>query len=62
MGHMSMAGPAGSMAAFDNLDVRRKIYLHINNTNPVLVADSRERREAEARGWEIAEDGMQVAL
>jgi pyrroloquinoline quinone biosynthesis protein B len=62
MGHMSMAGPAGSMAAFDGLDVRRKIYLHINNTNPVLVADSPERREAEARGWEIAEDGMELTL
>jgi pyrroloquinoline quinone biosynthesis protein B len=62
MGHMSMAGPAGSMAAFDGLDVRRKIYLHINNTNPVLRADAPERREAEARGWEIAEDGMEVAL
>ena len=62
MGHMSMAGPAGSMAAFDGLDVRRKIYLHINNTNPVLLADSPERREAEARGWEIAEDGMEITL
>jgi pyrroloquinoline quinone biosynthesis protein B len=62
MGHMSMAGPAGSMAAFDDLDVRRKIYLHINNTNPVLVADSPERREAEGRGWEIAEDGMEITL
>jgi pyrroloquinoline quinone biosynthesis protein B len=62
MGHMSMAGQAGSLAAFGGLEVRRKIYLHINNTNPVLVADSPERREAEARGWEIAEDGMQVTL
>jgi pyrroloquinoline quinone biosynthesis protein B len=62
MGHMSMAGPAGSITAFGHLDVRRKIYLHINNTNPVLRADSPERREAEARGWEIAEDGMEVTL
>jgi pyrroloquinoline quinone biosynthesis protein B len=62
MGHMSMAGPAGSMAAFEALDVRRKVFIHINNTNPVLLADSSERREAEARGWEIAEDGMEVTL
>jgi pyrroloquinoline quinone biosynthesis protein B len=62
MGHMSMAGPCGSMAAFDALGVRRKIFLHINNTNPVLLADSSERREAEARGWEIAEDGMEITL
>ena len=60
MGHMSMAGPAGSIAAFDGLGVRRKIFLHINNTNPVLLADSPERREAEARGWQIAEDGMEI--
>ena len=62
MGHMCMAGPAGSMAAFDGLDVPRKIFVHINNTNPVLLADSSERREVEARGWQIAEDGMEITL
>lgn len=62
MGHMCMAGPAGSIAAFDSLDVRRKIFVHINNTNPVLLSGSSERREAEARGWQIAKDGMEITL
>jgi len=43
------------------LRVGRKVFIHINNTNPLLVADSPERAEAEARGWEIACDGMEIA-
>lgn len=44
------------------LRVHRKIYTHINNTNPVLLADSIERRRAEAAGWEIAWDGMEIVF
>jgi len=62
MGHMSMAGPHGSMAAFDDLDVARKIYVHMNNTNPVMDPRSPERREVEAAGWEVAHDGMEVEI
>jgi pyrroloquinoline quinone biosynthesis protein B len=62
MGHMSMAGSEGSIAAFAGLGVQRRIFLHINNTNPVLLADSPERAEAEAAGWEIAYDGMEIVL
>jgi pyrroloquinoline quinone biosynthesis protein B len=62
MGHMSMAGPRGSLEAFRPLATGRKIYTHINNTNPVLLADSDERRTAEAAGWEIAWDGMEISL
>ncbi|HEY2446150.1 MAG TPA: pyrroloquinoline quinone biosynthesis protein PqqB [Rhizomicrobium sp.] len=62
MGHMSCSGPEGSMAAFEALGVRRKLFIHINNTNPLLMADSSERVEAEARGWEIAHDGMEFEL
>lgn len=61
MGHMSMTGEAGSIAAFAPLDVRRRIFVHINNTNPVLLADSRERATAAAAGWEIGFDGMEIA-
>ena len=61
MGHMSMNGDAGSIAAFAPLSVGRKVFIHINNTNPVLLADSRQRAEAEAAGWEIAYDGMEIA-
>lgn len=60
MGHMSCSGEDGSMAAFDGLDVKRRIFLHINNTNPILDPQSPERAEAESRGWEIARDGMEI--
>ena len=62
MGHMSMAGPKGSMAAFADLGVKRKIYVHINNTNPVWRKDSPERAEVEAAGWEVGRDGMEIKL
>jgi pyrroloquinoline quinone biosynthesis protein B len=60
MGHMSVSGAGGSLAAFASLGVRRKIFIHINNTNPMLLGDSAERKAAEAAGWEIAFDGMEV--
>lgn len=62
MGHISMSGPDGAMAAMADLGVTRKIFLHINNSNPVLLPDSTERRAAERAGWEIAFDGMEIAL
>lgn len=62
MGHVNMSGVAGSIAAFAPLDVKRKIYVHINNSNPVLDESSRERAIAQDAGWEIGEDGMEVTL
>lgn len=62
MGHMAMSGPAGSIAALRDVKVGRKIYVHINNTNPVLVDGSDERIAANKAGWEIARDGMEIAL
>lgn len=62
MGHMAMSGPDGSLAAFAPLKVGQKIYIHINNTNPALLEDSPERREAEAAGWRIAQDGLELTL
>lgn len=59
MGHISMNGPEGSIAAFDRLGVRRKVFVHMNNSNPVWRAGP-ERAAAEAAGWEIARDGMEV--
>jgi pyrroloquinoline quinone biosynthesis protein B len=61
MGHMPIDGADGSLAALAGLAGRR-IYLHINNTNPILVAGSPERAAVERSGWEIAEDGMEVVL
>lgn len=60
MGHMSMSGEDGSIAAFVGMDIGRKIYVHMNNTNPVLRPESTERAEAEAAGWTIAQDGMEI--
>ena len=62
MGHMSVSGPLGTIAAFEPIDVRRKILLHINNSNPVLLDDSPERTAVEAAGWEVAYDGMEIQL
>jgi pyrroloquinoline quinone biosynthesis protein B len=62
MGHMSIDGPEGTIVAFAALGVSRKIFIHINNTNPILLADSKERAAAEAAGWEVAHDGMEISL
>jgi pyrroloquinoline quinone biosynthesis protein B len=62
MGHMSINGGAGTLSAFDALGVRRKIFIHVNTTNPVLDEESAERAEAVAHGWEVAEDGMRISL
>jgi len=62
MGHMSMSGPEGSIAAFADLDIGRKIYLHINNSNPALLPHSEERAELNRAGWEIPRDGMEIVL
>lgn len=61
MGHMPIDGPDGSLHALADIAGRR-IYVHINNTNPILIAGSPERREVERAGWEIAEDGMEIVL
>ncbi|MDZ4843101.1 MAG: pyrroloquinoline quinone biosynthesis protein PqqB [Hyphomicrobium aestuarii] len=62
MGHISISGADGSIAAFAPLGVRRRIYVHINNSNPILDEGSAARREAERAGWEVAHDGMEVRL
>ena len=60
MGHISMDGDAGSLAAFRNLHVGRKIYIHINNTNPVLLENSPQRKTVEDAGWSVAHDGQVI--
>jgi pyrroloquinoline quinone biosynthesis protein B len=62
MGHMSMSGEDGTIAAFRDLGVGRRIFIHINNSNPALLDDSAERHLANEAGWEIAYDGMEVRL
>jgi pyrroloquinoline quinone biosynthesis protein B len=62
MGHVAMSGPKGSLERLADLDIARRIYVHINNTNPVLIEDSPERKSVEAAGWDVAFDGMEVKL
>ena len=62
MGHIAMSGDSGAIAALANLDIGRKIFLHINNSNPVLLRDSAERKTAEHAGWQIPTDGMEIVL
>lgn len=62
MGHMSVSGPDGTLAAFDGLGVQRRVLLHINNSNPILLDDSPERALVEAAGWDVAYDGMELAF
>ena len=57
MGHVPIDGPEGSLARLSHLRAR-KVYTHVNNTNPILDEDSPERRAIEDAGWEVAEDGM----
>ncbi|ACI51741.1 coenzyme PQQ biosynthesis protein B [Gluconacetobacter diazotrophicus PA1 5] len=60
MGHMSVSGDGGTIDAFADLDVRRKVLIHINNSNPLLLADSPERQVAHQAGWEVSFDGMRI--
>lgn len=62
MGHISVSGGDGAIAAFEALDVRRKVFIHINNSNPILLSDSEERAVVEAAGWDVAWDGMEIVL
>lgn len=62
MGHISISGPEGAIAALDGVEVGRRFFIHLNNTNPVLLRDSPERRAVEQAGWEVAMDGLEIAL
>ncbi len=60
MGHISVSGEAGTIAAFAPVKLGRRIFIHINNTNPILCDDSPEAAQVRAAGWEVAHDGMEV--
>ena len=62
MGHMNNSGPDGSIEAFKNLNVKKKIFIHINTTNPILLSTSDERKIVEENGWEVSYDGMEIKL
>ncbi|AWN47942.1 pyrroloquinoline quinone biosynthesis protein PqqB [Methylobacterium terrae] len=62
MGHVPMTGEGGSVAALADVPLGRRVFVHINNTNPVLVEGSEERRGIEAAGWIVAQDGLTLSL
>jgi pyrroloquinoline quinone biosynthesis protein B len=62
MGHIAMSGDSGAIEALAGLDIGRKIFLHINNSNPALLRDSTERKIAERAGWQIPADGTEITL
>ena len=62
MGHVAMSGESGSLARLASCAIGRKIYVHINNTNPVLIEGSPQRAAVERAGWDVAYDGMEICL
>jgi pyrroloquinoline quinone biosynthesis protein B len=61
MGHMPIDGKEGSLEALKGL-AKRRFYIHINNTNPIIRKGSREEKRVKAAGFTIAEDGMEIRL
>lgn len=61
MGHLSMSGADGTMAALDGLGIGQRIFVHINNTNPVLLPGTPERSAATAAGWHIPSAGEEFS-
>jgi len=62
MGHIPISGPDGSMARLASLKRPRKIYIHVNNTNPILDEGSAEYHCVRDSGWEVAQDGQEFEL
>src|SRR5450755_1735901 len=62
MGHIAMSGERGAIESLARLDIGRKIFLHINNSNPALLPASPERNMTEHAGWQIPADGMEITL
>jgi pyrroloquinoline quinone biosynthesis protein B len=62
MGHLAISGPGGSLEALRSARVSRKVYVHINTTNPILEPGSEAERQVKAAGWEVGFDGMEIEL
>jgi len=62
MGHMPVAGEGGTLEAFARHPKVRRILIHINNSNPILIEESPEEAKVKAAGWEVAFDGMEIGL
>ena len=62
LAHWPVGGMRGSLAILSKLTAPRRVFIHINNTNPILREDSTERKMIEAAGWSVARDGMEIRL
>ena len=62
MGHLPISGPRGSLDGLRDVTRPVRVYVHINNTNPILLEHSPERAEVRAAGWTVGEDGMTFTL
>ncbi|MBV6622373.1 MAG: pyrroloquinoline quinone biosynthesis protein PqqB [Rivularia sp. (in: Bacteria)] len=62
MGHLPLSGENGSLNHLSKLSCKRKIFTHINNSNPILIANSAERKIVEAAGVEVGDDGLTIEL
>ncbi|MEM6421186.1 MAG: pyrroloquinoline quinone biosynthesis protein PqqB [Pseudomonadota bacterium] len=62
MGHMPITGPGGSLHAFDEIGPAKRVYVHMNNTNPILDPTSPEHAQAQAAGWTVGADGMVLTV
>jgi len=62
MGHLPVGGPDGSLAQLSALGVQRTIFVHLNNTNPILLDGTPERRIVQDHGMEVAMDGLEVEV
>jgi len=62
MGHIAMSGERGAIASLGGLGIEKRIFLHINNSNPALLHDSEERKAVMQAGWHIPADGTEITL
>lgn len=62
MAHWPIGGPEGSLATLGRIGRGRRLFIHINNTNPILREDSPERAAVTAAGWEVAHDGLELEV
>ena len=62
MAHLPIGGDGGSLARLAHLRASQRIFIHVNNTNPILRQDSQEAAAVAAAGWRVAEDGLELEL
>jgi pyrroloquinoline quinone biosynthesis protein B len=62
MAHLPMNGPEGTLARLKDVPGKRRFFIHVNNSNPVLREDSPEYVRVREYGWDVAWDGMELEL